>query len=308
MWKKFLSVLSLGLLALLVVGCTSGKEETKDKATTKIIDTEMGKVEVPTKPKNVLVNWYIHDVASLGVTPVGYAGWAQEAMPMYKEIKGIPAIEKWEKEELLSYEPDLIITYDKDDFKKFSKIAPVVVITEKKTPEERLEILGEVLGKEKEAKKLLSTFDEKLTKAKVNFAKDEFKGKTFSIFEDWGSASYGVFYETASRGGTLLYDHIGLTYPEKLKELIEKTGETREGLSYEVAADYFGDYVIWFLQPGKEDSEFEKTKIWPTIPAVKEGRILTVPGDLNGMFYYSDVLSLTHQLDYFVENFDKLIK
>lgn len=308
MWKKFLSLLSLGLLAILIVGCKSTGSESADNKETKVIQTEMGEVEIPTNPKKVLVNWYVHDVASLGVEPVGYSGWAQEAMPMYDKIKDVPAIEKWEKEELLSYEPDLIITYDKEDFDKFSKIAPVVVITESKSPEERLTLLGEVLGKEKEAQTLVDQFEEKLAEAKETFAKDEFKGKTFSIFEDWGSASYGVYYETGSRGGTLLYDYIGLTYPDKLKELIEKSKQTREGLSYEVAADYFGDYIIWFLQPDVKESEFQQTKIWPTIPAVKEGRILTVPGELNGLFYYSDVSSLIGQLDYFTEIFDSLIE
>lgn len=307
MWKKFISLLGLSLVAILLVSCQSGSQTEQEK-TTKVVETEMGKVEVPTKPKKVLVNWYVHDVVSLGVTPVGYQGWAQEAMPKYKEMKEIPAIEKWEKEELLSYEPDLIISYDKEDFKKFSKIAPVIVISEKMTSEERLKFLGEILGKEKEAEEIIKEFNQKLAKSKESFAKEEFKGKTFSIFEDWGSGSYGIYYETGSRGGKLLYDYIGLTYPDKLKELIEKSSQKREALSYEVAADYFGDYVIWFLQPGFKESEFQKTKIWETTSAVKENHVLVVPGDLNGLFFYSDVLSMSHQLDYFTSNFDKLVQ
>ncbi len=307
MWKKFISLLGLSLVAVLLVSCQSGSQTEQEK-TTKVVETEMGKVEVPTKPKKILVNWYVHDVVSLGVTPVGYQGWAQEAMPKYKEMKEIPAIEKWEKEELLSYEPDLIISYDKEDFKKFSKIAPVIVISEKMTSEERLKFLGEILGKEKEAEEIIKEFNQKLAKSKESFAKEEFKGKTFSIFEDWGSGSYGIYYETGSRGGKLLYDYIGLTYPDKLKELIEKSSQKREALSYEVAADYFGDYVIWFLQPGFKESEFQKTKIWETTSAVKENHVLVVPGDLNGLFFYSDVLSMSHQLDYFTSNFDKLVQ
>lgn len=307
MWKKFISLLGLSLVAILLVSCQSGSQTEQEK-TTKVVETEMGKVEVPTKPKKVLVNWYVHDVVSLGVTPVGYQGWAQEAMPKYKEMKEIPAIEKWEKEELLSYEPDLIISYDKEDFKKFSKIAPVIVISEKMTSEERLKFLGEILGKEKEAEEIIKEFNQKLARSKESFAKEEFKGKTFSIFEDWGSGSYGIYYETGSRGGKLLYDYIGLTYPDKLKELIEKSSQKREALSYEVAADYFGDYVIWFLQPGFKESEFQKTKIWETTSAVKENHVLVVPGDLNGLFFYSDVLSMSHQLDYFTSNFDKLVQ
>ena len=307
MWKKFISLLGLSLVAILLVSCQSGSQTEQEK-TTKVVETEMGKVEVPTKPKKILVNWYVHDVVSLGVTPVGYQGWAQEAMPKYKEMKEIPAIEKWEKEELLSYEPDLIISYDKEDFKKFSKIAPVIVISEKMTSEERLKFLGEILGKEKEAEEIIKEFNQKLAKSKDSFAKEEFKGKTFSIFEDWGSGSYGIYYETGSRGGKLLYDYIGLTYPDKLKELIEKSSQKREALSYEVAADYFGDYVIWFLQPGFKESEFQKTKIWETTSAVKENHVLVVPGDLNGLFFYSDVLSMSHQLDYFTSNFDKLVQ
>lgn len=309
MRKKVLSLIGLVMMAMLIVGCknTDSTSSDKDSSATKVIKTEMGDVEVPTNPKKVIVNWYVHDVVSLGVTPVGYSGWAQESMPMYEEMKDIPVIEKWEKEELLSYEPDLIITYSKDDYTKFSKIAPVVVIPESVSSEERIEMIGEILGKEDKAKSLVSDFETKLAEAKDIFSQDAFKGKTFSIFEDWGSASYGVGYETGSRGGQLLYDYVGLTYPDKLKELIEETGNTREGLSYEVAADYFGDYVIWFLQPEVKESEFQQTKIWPTIPAIKDGHVLIVPGEMNGLFYYADVLSMTEQIAYFSEHFDSLL-
>ena len=301
MKKKLAILLSIVGVGSLLVACGSNKEATEKNNQSKIVKTEMGDVEVPVKPKKILVNWYLGDVASLGVTPVGYSGWAQEAMPFYETIKEVPAIEKWEKEELLSYEPDLIITYSKEDFEKFSKIAPVVVVSEATSSEDRLTFLGEVLGKEKEAKALNETFETKLAGAKDLFDGAEFKDKTFSLFEDWGSGSYGVYYETGSRGGKLLYDYLGLKKPAKLEELVKSSGEGRGSLSYEVAADYFGDYILWFLQPDKE-SEFEQTAIWKTIPAVEKGNITKIPGNLNGLFYYSDVASLTGQLDYFVDH------
>ncbi|WP_274485390.1 hypothetical protein [Paenibacillus polymyxa] len=34
------------------------------------------------------------------------------------------------------------------------------------------------------------------TKEEVKMSSDVFKDKTFSIFEDWGSGSYGIYYET----------------------------------------------------------------------------------------------------------------
>lgn len=306
MKKTFFALLTIVAVSSLLVACSQQGSNTKSnqeaEIQTKVVKTEMGEVEVPVDPKRVAVNWYVGDVLTLGITPVGYSGWVQETMPYYEQLKEIPVIEKWEKEELLSYEPDLIITYSPEDFEKFSKIAPVIVVSEDLTAIERLDFLGEVVGKEAEAKQAIDTFETKLSAAKDQFSGNEFKHKTFSIFEDWGSDSYGLYYETGSRGGTLLYDYLGLKKPAKIEELVESSGEGRGSLSYEVAADYFGDYIIWFLQPDKE-SEFEKTPIWKTIPAVESGNITKIPGDYSGLFYYSDVASLTGQLEYVVENF-----
>lgn len=266
----------------------------------------MGDVEVPVNPQRIIVNWYIGDVFTLGFKPVAIYAWAQETMPFYDQLDGIPIIEKWESEELLTYDPDLIVTYDPQDFEKFSKIAPVVVVPEGDVKTvDRLAFLGEATGREAQAQAAIATFESKLTAAKEKLSSDIFKDKTFSILQDWGGDSNGIYYETGSRGGTLLYEYLGLKKPEKLEQLVKSSGEGRGSLSYEVAAQYFGDYVLWFLMDGK-DSEYAKTEIWNSIPAIKDGHLVNIPANNLGLFYYSDVASMTAQLDYIVDELLKL--
>jgi len=197
----------------------------------------------------------------------------------------------------------LIITYKTEDFEKFGKIAPVLVIPEESVSSvERLRIIGEATGKEKEAEALIAAFEEKLAAAKEELQSEKYQGRTFSIMEDWGPTGdwNGVAYETGSRGGTLVYNYLGLKKPEKLEKLVEESGNGRGTLSYEVAHEYFGDYILWFQQEGKE-SEYAKSDIWKSIPAVAEGRIAEIPGNYQGLFYYSDVASLTAQMDYLLD-------
>lgn len=277
---------------------------TDSNSATRTVKTVMGDVEVPSDPQRVIVNWYIGDVFTLGIKPVAINAWAQETMPFYDKFAGIPIIEKWEAEELLTYDPDLIITYDPQDFEKLSKIAPVLVVPEGDVQTvDRLAFLGEATGHAAEAQAAIATFETKLAEAKEKLSADAFKDKTFSILQDWGRDSYGIFYETGSRGGTLLYEYLGLKKPAKLEQLVKDSGEGRDSLSYEVASEYFGDYVLWFLTEDKE-SEYAKTDIWNSIPAVKEGHIIEIPGNYLGLFYYSDVASLTAQLDFII---DKLL-
>lgn len=267
----------------------------------RVVTTVMGEVEIPARPERVVANWYIGDVYSVGIKPVAGYGWLHETMSFYEDLKDMPLIENWDAETIMSYEPDVIVTYDQEDYNKFSKIAPVIVLSESDmTPEERTQFLGKALGREEEADSAVKNFEDRLAKGKEVLEGDKFTGKSFSILQDWGSGSYGIYYETGSRGGTLIYDYFGLKLPDKLQELIDKTGEGRGALSYEVAADYFGDYTIWFLQEDME-SEYAKTEIFKSIPAVKEGRLIEIPGEMTGLFYYSDVLSLTAQVDYLVD-------
>ena len=309
--KKLLSLLcAIFMTTAIFAGCSSSKSAEKEESTVRTISTVKGDIEVPAKPKRVIANWYVGEVITLGLNLAGYNAWAQESMPFYNELKASTKIEKWEPEEVMNLEPDLIITYDEEDFDKFSKIAPVLVIPEGNMDSiQRIKTIGEATGRTSEAEKAVSKFEEKLADAKKTLKGDRFTGKTFSILEDWGATGEwsGLYYETGSRGGTLVYEYLKLKYPDKLKALIEKSGEGRGSISYEVAHEYFGDYILWFKKEGKE-SDYAKTDIWKSIPAVAEGRVVEIPGNYAGLFFYSDVTSLTEQLDYMVNAINSLAK
>lgn len=308
--KKFLSLFcAIFMTTAILAGCSSSKNPKKEEATVRTVTTVKGDIKVPAKPERVVANWYVGDVITLGLNLVGYYAWEQETMPFYNKLKATTQIEKWEPEEVMALEPDLIITYDEADFDKFSKIAPVLVIPQSQSSIDRIKFIGETTGRTTEAEEAIKKFEEKLDAAKKILKGDAFAGKTFSIMEDWGPSGEwsGISYETSSRGGTLVYEYLELKYPDKLKELIQKSGEGRGVISYEVAHEYFGDYILWFKQEGKE-SEYAKTDIWKSIPAVASGRVVEIPGNYLGLFYYSDITSLTEQLDYMVNVINSLVK
>ncbi|MBO0576870.1 Fe3+-hydroxamate ABC transporter substrate-binding protein [Clostridium botulinum] len=308
--KKLLSLFcAIFMTTVIFAGCSSSKNEKKEESTVPTITTVKGDIQVPANPKRVVANWYVGEVITLGLNLVGYNAWEQETMPFYDKLKATKKIEKWEPEEVMNLKPDLIITYDEADFDKFNKVAPVLVIPESKNSIDRIKFIGEATGRTTEAKEAVNKFEKKLDAVKKTLKSDKFVGKTFSIMEDWGPTGEfsGIYYETGSRGGTLVYDYLGLKYPDKLKELIEKSQKGRGSISYEVAHEYFGDYILWFQQEGKE-SKYSKTDIWKSIPAVAAGRVVEIPGKYSGLFYYSDITSLTEQLDYMSNAINSLVK
>lgn len=308
--KKIMPFMLSVVVVLNFTACGKKQQnDTSKESGTRTVETVMGTIEIPANPQRVVVNWYLGEVLATGLNVVGYSGWAQETMPFYDTLMATTKIGNWDKEEVMALEPDLIITYSQDDFDTFNKIAPVFVIEESIPSPERTRMIGEATGTLETASKNIEAFEMKLEEAKKVFLADAFKGKTFSILEDWGPSGdwSGIAYETGSRGGTLVYKYLEQQYPAKLTELIESSGNGRGTLSYEVAHEYFGDYILWFRQEGTE-SEYAKSDIWKSIPAVVNGQVLEVPGVYQGLFYYDDVLSLSAQLDYLIGELNNLVQ
>ena len=296
-------------LMLLLTACSNGPANTsnQDKEQfitkqeqgidteegTRIVSTVMGEVEVPVNPKRVVVDYVIGDVIALGVVPVGVRS-VFEGSAFGDVINDATSIEKWDPEEIMTLEPDLIISVVKDEFEASSKIAPTVFIPfTEMSMEERVTFLGEVLNRQTEAEKAIREYYQKVEEAKVVLEQQGILDKKISIF--FGDpTNVLVAGDKWGRGGDIIYNDLGFKAPDVIQSEIIGGDQYRD-LSLEVLPQYVGDYIVFDWDP----KLFEQSTIWNSIPAYAEGR--TIALDF-GLFFYNDVYSQSRQLDFIVDN------
>ena len=293
MWrlKKYPAALFMALsVGTLLSACSLKVEMTGGE--TRVIKTVHGETEVPADPQRVIATYCIGDVLALGVKPVAtydVTGTAYE-----KEVAGLPVWDKFEAEEILSYDPDLIIVVNQEQYDAASKIAPTVLLPFTEISlEERVRFLGDVLNRQEEAEKALENFEQKIKEAKEALAEKQVMDKTVSIFGKDANGSIWVFGDKWGRGGDLIYSQLGFKAPEIVQnEIIAK--DQYRAVSMEVIQDYAGDYLIL----SGDIDELNGNTIWESLPAVKSGR--TIPIDFT-LFYDIDIYSSSVQLDYLLD-------
>lgn len=293
MWrlKKYPAALFMALsVGTLLSACSLKAEMTGGE--TRVIKTVHGETEVPADPQRVIATYCIGDVLTLGVKPVAtydVTGTAYE-----KEVAGLPVWDKFEAEEILSYDPDLIIVVNQEQYDAASKIAPTVLLPFTEISlEERVRFLGDVLNRQEEAEKALENFEQKIKEAKEALAEKQVMDKTVSIFGKDANGSIWVFGDKWGRGGDLIYSQLGFKAPEIVQnEIIAK--DQYRAVSMEVIRDYAGDYLIL----SGDIDELNGNTIWESLPAVKSGR--TIPIDFT-LFYDIDIYSSSVQLDYLLD-------
>ena len=293
MWrlKKYPAALFMALsVGMLLSACSLKAEMTGGE--TRVIKTVHGETEVPADPQRVIATYCIGDVLTLGVKPVAtydVTGTAYE-----KEVAGLPVWDKFEAEEILSYDPDLIIVVNQEQYDAASKIAPTVLLPFTEISlEERVRFLGDVLNRQEEAEKALKNFEQKIKEAKEELAEKQVMDKTVSIFGKDANGSIWVFGDKWGRGGDLIYSQLGFKAPEIVQnEIIAK--DQYRAVSMEVIRDYAGDYLIL----SGDIDELNGNTIWESLPAVKSGR--TIPIDFT-LFYDIDIYSSSVQLDYLLD-------
>ncbi len=294
--KKLLSLFcTIFMTTLILAGCSSDKDATKEEAV-RTVSTVRGDVEVPANPKRVVITYGMGDILALGVKPV--ATYNAEGKAYEKEVEGLLIWEKFEPEEIMQYDPDLILVISEEKIDEFSKIAPTVYIPfTNLSMEERITFLGEVLNKKEEASKVLSDFKEKITDAKEQLASKGIMDKKFSIFESSQNGGIWVYGDKWGRGGDLIYSQLGFKALDVIQNEIIGKDQYRE-ISLESIKDYAGDYIIFSGEVGK----LENNSVWKSIPAVKEGHVIPVDFTL---FFDIDIYSSRVQLDYIM---DKLLE
>lgn len=285
------------MISMLAIGCSNSssnsEKESEGEAKTRTVKTIKGDVEVPANPKRIVVNFYQGDLLALGVKPIATEK-AEGEVAFKNELDDVATIDKCEPEEVMALDPDLLIVTSEEDYEKLNKIAPTILIPFGEfSTEERVTLLGDAVGKQEEAKKVLDNFSNKVEDSKDKLDKAGVMDKTFTLLESHSGKTW-IYGNKYGRGGEIFYDYLDLKAPAVIEKEIIDADQYRE-ISLEALPEYCGDYVINSTWGGKDT--LSNNDVWNNTTAVKEGRVIKTSAEL---YFYVDIYSMDVQLDKFV--------
>ncbi|MFS1663079.1 ABC transporter substrate-binding protein [Streptococcus sp. zg-JUN1979] len=304
--KKLISILMTLALATILVACS--QQSQSQSSTTEL--SSKPKIagfsyhgDIPKNPKKV-VNFaysYTGYLLELGVNVNSYSLDLEKNSPVFgDDLKKAKAVQLTsdDTEAIAAQEPDLIIAFSTDqNVESLKKIAPTLVITYgERNYLQMLTDLGKVFGKEDKAKAWLSQWQTSVDNAKSELANYISPDTTFTVMDFYDKDLY-LYGKNWGRGGELVYDALGYKAPQKVEEDVFKQGWL--GISQEVIGDYIGDYALLNVDSSTSQAaaSLKESDVWKNIPAVQADHVLDVT---EGVFYFSDPLSLERQLKEFV--------
>lgn len=307
--RRWPAVLAAGVLALTVAACGSespapaqqpGSSTAADRsgqdsgqpAFPVTIEHKYGRTEIKAEPKRV-VSLGLTDqdaILALGVRPVGATAWFGEqpysSWPWADSKWGDARAEvisdgnQVQYEKVAALRPDLIIgqyaQVTQEQYDKLSQIAPVVAqngrYEDYSTPwREMTTTIGKALGRQTEAKKLITDAEAKF--AEIRKAHPEFDGKKVIVADSPAGGQYGAFAPADPR--TVLMTEIGFKVDDKL------TGLTKDGkpvMFGDERLDLLDTDVLVLMPPDKSGIDRAKgTAVYQRLRVVQEDRVVYLP-------------------------------
>lgn len=273
---------------------TTVKTDEKEEAVIHTVTDWTGhSVEIPINPERVIFHGETTgDLVVLGVEPVGILYNSIEHSLTEEHFKDIEDVGfPFNVEKAISLNPDLIIFGNSDEaqYEHIEKVAPTVTFDTFASLEERMSILGQLLGKEAEAENWLAEYkskEEAMWKKVHESGIGE--GETATVLTMYPGNRLFVMAKTGL--SQILYNPGGL----KPTELTQKALDEDIGfveISFETLSDYVGDHVFLLTpidaEAQVEQEEMQKGAIWRNLPAVQNGNVYTF--GINEA--YSDALS-----------------
>lgn len=311
--RTFMGLMGVAALTPVLGGCSSEEPATAQEggqsaegATAngmRTVDTDKGQVEIPANPQTIVSDYYLGELLAVDVKPVIASPYALNNPFLAGLCDGIEELNTVSAETSLEMiaekEPDLIITITEADYDKYSKIAPTVYIQDgKRSDEDLFRYIASLVNKEDAAEAYINEFNDQ-----VAMVKDEMVSivgdRTVSILEVWPQEIYTMGSRFA-RGGSILYDMWGLKAPEPIQSTMVDGDETYKVISVEALPDYAGDFILYGVLDGADSAYVDDSKLWQNLPAVKADRVLPYE---QVAFMHRDPITLSHQLDIFVDFF-----
>ncbi|ATP39741.1 iron ABC transporter substrate-binding protein [Solibacillus sp. R5-41] len=193
--NKKLSFLLFSIIATIAILAACGNKEEKkvdsasaEKETTtsetRVIEHVLGKTEIKGTPKKIVTLYQgaTDTLLEFGVKPIGVVeSWAEQ--PIYEYLKSdlegvtIVGLETQPNlEEIAALKPDLIIATQvrhEEIYEQLSQIAPTVVNTTLYDIKETTNLIGQAIGQEDQAEKLISDWESRVADFKEKIATNE---------------------------------------------------------------------------------------------------------------------------------------
>ncbi|MFB9279330.1 ABC transporter substrate-binding protein [Cohnella cellulosilytica] len=254
-------------------GSSSGKN--------RVIPHLKGELVLTRKPARIVVldYQYIDHLAALGEIPVGSVIGTSDnsAFPAYLadrlgDVKVLGTKEMPDLEAILSCEPDLIVCtrFQEELYDRLSMIAPTLMFDRNEDWRFTLLKIGRIVGKLREARRLLDRHRKKLERLQAALA-DHLAGKTVALVRPRDRIIR--LHTTAHRTAELLYRDLGLAAPG----MTAGAGNTSLPIPLETLPNLRADHLFVL----EDDSnlqladEFRSTPIWRGLEAVRENRVYT---------------------------------
>lgn len=240
-------------------------------------------VEIPTSPKRVIfVGETFGDLLALKVNAVG--GGFIEGFVFKDQVKDMVELtHPINLEKTLELNPDLIITANTDEkeYEQLVKIAPTIMFDTFAPLNERLTLLGDILGKQQQAKDWLAQYQAKNDAMWKQLHENVLNpGETASVFTYYPGDKLFVMARTGL--SQVLYDSKGFKPVDTIQDIL-KENKGFEQISLEVLPKYAGDRIFILNPVGQEPQQSTanllKSKIWLDLPAVKQGHVYFI--DIN---------------------------
>ncbi len=308
--NKRITLILMLMLVLILAACgnenkkgeSSEGENSEEMKTFTLPDGQ--EFDIPKNPERIVATDYVGYFLALGITPVGAPDqfvldnpyFTEEQIADIEDIGTPPSVEK-----VTSLDPDLIVVTDQEQYDLLSKIAPTVLMPfgTYDSLDEEVTAMGEIAGKEQEAKNWIKQFDEKAEAAREELDGIIAEDETVGIYEVQTKDFY-VFGDNFGRGGQVIYDALELQAPEKIqKDVIE--GDNWKKISLEVLPEYAADHMFYTEYAAEDNQdvlkETKESALWQNLDAVKNGHLYEM--NFEDMYYY-DPIAVEGQLDLIV--------
>lgn len=285
---KFRGIFTIMIIGLLLIISACGNNNSTPEPETEggtestelTLESAMGEVTIPANAERIIAPYHEDALVALGVTPV--AKWAiGQAVQEYLEadLKEVPRME-WNVplEQVLSHEPDLIILQNNMDsyegtYEDYNKIAPTYLMTEETVKDWRkqIETFGKILGKEDEAKKVLSDYEGTVAAARDQLT-EAIGDQTVAVI--WVAGNQFYLFEQNRHSAEVLYSELGVKQPTLIQEIGPADAASWNPFSVEKLSELDADHVILLALEGEQGIEtLEKSSVWQSTPAAKNDNI-----------------------------------